>query len=605
MILKCEVCGGEINEVDENLMGKCPYCQTINIVSKNKDRIQNLLNRATFLRQNNEFSKAIEVYEEVLKEDNDDAAAHWGLLLSKYGIEFIYDEKTGRTMANCHCLRENSIMEDVDYIQAINNANIEQKYIYEREAREINELYEKMYRISKEMAPFDIFISYKESDGYGNRTVDSVEAQNIYDKLTEKGYNVFFSRKTLENCLGKEYEPIIYTALRTSKVMILVSTKAENINSVWVKNEWTRYLEMMKEDKEKYIIPCYKDMSPYELPMELSKIQSLDILKIGFMQDLTDGIEKIINKTKAKTPAQGGEILKDVDYLYDKAMTYKKMSDNTMEYQMYNQMTNKYPADYRGWWGKVVMDTKNFTEGYSNFYEIERNANRAMVVCENNERKKIEAIWAKYYNEYKKEEYNNILDRNYKKREDYENKINEIENQINGFEDYSVEKSECIRDISEMERATNTLKYKSDSHKKRAKRVDNVISGIAFVWAAICVIFCIAVIIEDGGQGIGSTIFTCFFAFAIVEAVIIAIGSAIEAGMDKVLDVSEKSIDNKAINVNEQIDIKKSELQEINCKMQEQEEVRKFLEEKKTALNELNEEINRLIKEGFTEYKAK
>lgn len=605
MILKCEVCGGEINEVDENLMGKCPYCQTINIVSKNKDRIQNLLNRATFLRQNNEFSKAIEVYEEVLKEDNDDAAAHWGLLLSKYGIEFIYDEKTGRTMDNCHCLRENSIMEDVDYIQAINNANIEQKYIYEREAREINELYEKMYRISKEMAPFDIFISYKESDGYGNRTVDSVEAQNIYDKLTEKGYNVFFSRKTLENCLGKEYEPIIYTALRTSKVMILVSTKAENINSVWVKNEWTRYLEMMKEDKEKYIIPCYKDMSPYELPMELSKIQSLDISKIGFIQDLTDGIEKIINKTKAKTPAQGGEILKDVDYLYDKAMTYKKMSDNTMEYQMYNQMTNKYPADYRGWWGKVVMDTKNFTEGYSNFYEIERNANRAMVVCENNERKKIEAIWAKYYNEYKKEEYNNILDRNYKKKEDYENKINEIENQINGFEDYSVEKSECIRDISEMESETKGLNYKIDSHKKRAKRVDNVISGIAFVWAAICVIFCIFVIVANGGQKIGITIFTCFFALVIVEVIIIAIGSAIETGMNKVLDVSEKSINKKTKRVNEQIHIKEEELQEINCKIQEQEEVRKLLEEKKTALNELNEEINRIIKEGFTEYKAK
>ena len=38
-------------------------------------------------------------------------------------------------------------------------------------------------RLHKEK-PFDIFISYKETDSNGNRTKDSIEAQKLYEKLT-------------------------------------------------------------------------------------------------------------------------------------------------------------------------------------------------------------------------------------------------------------------------------------------------------------------------------------------------------------------------------------------------------------------------------------
>ena len=40
---------------------------------------------------------------------------------------------------------------------------------------------------------------------------------------------MFFSRITLESRLGQEYEPIIYAALRSSKVMIDNGTKPEYI----------------------------------------------------------------------------------------------------------------------------------------------------------------------------------------------------------------------------------------------------------------------------------------------------------------------------------------------------------------------------------------
>ena len=73
------------------------------------------------------------------------------------------------------------------------------------------------YQFLQKKKPYDIFICYKETDKQGNRTHDSVIAEDIYDKLTSLGFKVFFSKITLENKLGKEYEPYIYSALKTLK----------------------------------------------------------------------------------------------------------------------------------------------------------------------------------------------------------------------------------------------------------------------------------------------------------------------------------------------------------------------------------------------------
>ena len=64
----------------------------------------------------------------------------------------------------------------------------------------------------------------KETDENGDRTIDSVMAQNVYDALTTKGYRVFFSRITLEDKLGQEYEPYIFAALNSAKIMLAFGT---------------------------------------------------------------------------------------------------------------------------------------------------------------------------------------------------------------------------------------------------------------------------------------------------------------------------------------------------------------------------------------------
>jgi tetratricopeptide (TPR) repeat protein len=65
-----------------------------------------------------------------------------------------------------------------------------------------------------------------------------------------------------------------------------------------VRNEWGRFLALMKGDRSRLLIPCYRDMDPYDLPEEMSMLQSLDMGKIGFIQDLVRGVKKIVDAGK-------------------------------------------------------------------------------------------------------------------------------------------------------------------------------------------------------------------------------------------------------------------------------------------------------------------
>ena len=131
------------------------------------------------------------------------------------------------------------------------------------------------------------------ADTNGDRTRDSLLAQDIYYQLTEQGRKVFFARITLEDVAGAQYEPYIFAALNSAKIMLAFGTDYEYFNAVWVKNEWSRYLSLIRGGEKKMLIPAYKDMDPYDLPEEFSHLQAQDMSKLGFMQDLIRGIKKI------------------------------------------------------------------------------------------------------------------------------------------------------------------------------------------------------------------------------------------------------------------------------------------------------------------------
>ena len=298
---KCKMCGGEIEFEQGATVGVCDSCGTKQTLPRlDDDRKANLYDRANHFRRNNDFDKAMGIYEQILNEDRTDAETYWSLVLCRYGIEYVEDPATHDRVPTVNRAQYTSIFDDDDYKLALKYADAYQRGIYEEEAKAINEIQKGILEISQKEEPFDVFISYKETDSSGRRTPDSVLANDLYHQLTQEGFKVFFSGITLEDKLGTAYEPYIFAALNSAKVMVVIGTKPEHFNAVWVKNEWSRYLALVKKSGgKKVLIPAYRDMDPYDLPEEFSHLLAQDMSKLGFMQDLIRGIKKIVQADAA------------------------------------------------------------------------------------------------------------------------------------------------------------------------------------------------------------------------------------------------------------------------------------------------------------------
>lgn len=304
-VFKCKMCGGTIEFEQGSTIGVCDSCGTKQTLPRLDDeRRANLYDRANHFRRNNEFDKAAGIYEQILSEDTSDAEAYWSLVLCRYGIEYVEDPATHKRVPTVNRAQFTSVFDDDNYKSALLYADGYQREIYENEAKAINNIQKGILAISQKEQPFDIFVCYKETDDRGRRTHDSVLANELYHQLVQEGFKVFFSRITLEDKLGEAYEPYIFAALNSAKVMVVIGTKPEYFKAVWVKNEWSRYLALVKQSNgKKVLIPAYKDMDPYDLPDEFSHLQAQDMSKLGFMQDLIRGIKKITLSTNERTNA--------------------------------------------------------------------------------------------------------------------------------------------------------------------------------------------------------------------------------------------------------------------------------------------------------------
>lgn len=359
MIFKCKMCGGALEIPKNNDVFQCLYCGTMQTLPTfNDERKNNLYDRANHLRQSGNFDKAISIYEIILEIDPMDAEAYWSLVLCKYGVEYVEDPKTKKRIPTCNRTQFTPVFADPDYHSAISHASTAQQTILEAEAIEIDQIQKGILSISKKEDPFDIFICYKETDDSGKRTPDSVIAQELYYELTEAGFRVFFSRITLENQLGTEYEPYIFAALNSSRVMVVISTKASYVNSPWVKNEWSRYLNLIKNGDKKTLIPAYKDMDPYDLPEEFSHLQAQDMSKLGFMQDLIHGVQKILSCEKdAKSVSYSPQTaLVNIPALLERAFLSLEDQDWKKADELLELVLNQEPKNARAYIGKLMIE---------------------------------------------------------------------------------------------------------------------------------------------------------------------------------------------------------------------------------------------------------
>ena len=363
-VLKCKMCDGDLSLVEGASTAVCEFCGTVQTVpTADNEKKMALFARANRLRAACEFDKAAGIYESIVAEFSEEAEAYWGLILCKYGIEYVDDPATGKKIPTCHRSSFDCVLDDSNFEMVMENADTTARRVYRDEAKTIEELRKSIVEVSSKEEPYDIFICYKETAEDGQRTLDSVLAQDIYDALTEKGYRVFFSRVTLEDKLGQEYEPYIFAALNSAKIMLAVGTDYEYYNAVWVKNEWSRFLQLMTKDKSKHLIPCFKGIDAYDMPKEFAKLQAQNLGKVGAMQDLLRGIEKLLPKVQnGGVPVSKRENPSDLEVLIRNGETLLKLCNYNDAKKVYDRMTSLYPYDYRGWWGLIVCNTLNFTD---------------------------------------------------------------------------------------------------------------------------------------------------------------------------------------------------------------------------------------------------
>lgn len=360
-IFKCKMCGGTIEFNPGDSVGICDSCGTKQTLPRlDDDRRANLYDRANHFRRNNEFDKAAGLYEQILNEDPTDAEAYWSLVLCRYGIEYVEDPAAHKRVPTVNRTQFTSIFDDEDYKSALQHADGYQRAIYEEEAAAINEIQKGILAISQKEKPFDVFICYKETDAAGRRTQDSVLANDLYHQLTNEGFKVFFSRITLEDKLGTAYEPYIFAALNSAKVMVVLGTKPEYFNAVWVKNEWSRFLSLVKlSGGKKVLIPAYRDMDPYDLPEEFSHLQAQDMSKLGFMQDLIRGIKKNARADEPKVTVKETVVAgsaASVAPLLKRAFMFLEDGEWNKADDFCEQVLNQEPENAQAYLGKLMAE---------------------------------------------------------------------------------------------------------------------------------------------------------------------------------------------------------------------------------------------------------
>lgn len=122
---------------------------------------------------------------------------------------------------------------------------------------------------------YDVFISFKNSGKDGKATPDAIAARGVYDALKSAGMKVFFSEESLAEVGKGHFGKSIETALESARVLILVASCREHIESSWVETEWDSFLQNIRsghKQGELFIFNC-GDLKPADLPLFLRRQQ--------------------------------------------------------------------------------------------------------------------------------------------------------------------------------------------------------------------------------------------------------------------------------------------------------------------------------------------
>ena len=201
--------------------------------------------------KNYDFSSAENIFSDIISEYPESIDARWGLLLARYGIVFVKGFYMGE-IEPIYCFpnyayNKGSFTSEEEYkeIEKLLKSDPERMALYRKQAEQIEAAFD-AFKSDVGKKEVDVFLCVKISKTTANNphakgtTEDYEKACELYGKLRERGKRVFFSYVTLKNSIDSDME--IWRNLIRSKKMLLIGSRTEYLNSVWVKSEWERWL---------------------------------------------------------------------------------------------------------------------------------------------------------------------------------------------------------------------------------------------------------------------------------------------------------------------------------------------------------------------------
>ena len=326
----CPNCWGKLKYIPADGVYKCPDCRSVfEQKHSNIDEYLKLIIEASEKHDQSLFSECIRTVQKELS-NNDDAKTnsqyYWLLFQAKNRISFVFDKADNKrkpTIMDSKILNYGkSLLDDEDFLKALEYSNDENRRFYLEQGNYIEKV--RLQIIEKQLNPkfkYDVFISFKKSikeevtDANGNKKTIEIEtedkkiAEQIYSSLKSNGIKCFYSEAELnKNMAGEDYESVIFQAIASSKVFILIGTKPEYIYENWVQSEWNRYLYYMNNfnDSDESILSRKADNSFLlvveslnktewdKYPSEISKKQALETHNFNFKDELISRVKSII-----------------------------------------------------------------------------------------------------------------------------------------------------------------------------------------------------------------------------------------------------------------------------------------------------------------------
>lgn len=320
-IIKCKNCGAQLDVTSAaDGIAECGYCHSKHILAKSASaEALNFLAMGEHCLDTCKFDDAISAYGKAAQIDPTEPEAYFGTALSEFKVQYIKDIVNNRLQPICHDVSAKKFSQNGNYIKALSLAAPRQKAEYERRAAEIDYIRSEFYKLKKQDRDYDCFICVKVSGENGRKTVDSERANDIYFHLKDRGYKPFYSEREIQNETGADYEARILYALFCSPCMLIVCSDESYLQTPWVKNEYTRFINLINDERKETdsIAIGFFDAPIERLPNRNGRLQGVCLNRPDAYSKITDFIDGLLG-TNIQT-----SLLQRKEY---GATTYKKRS---------------------------------------------------------------------------------------------------------------------------------------------------------------------------------------------------------------------------------------------------------------------------------------